>query len=147
VLAGKVPDLTSSTGAVPILYLPGLGRPTVRATDEYPPELRPLAELQDRGLFWSQQNGKDWTVSASLESEKGGWTPIELADRGDRVGSGPGPVILFGLGHGPARPGSRGRPAGAAARGGIRRSVAGPSRLGRGKRSGPDNRPRIEPGA
>ena len=36
-----------------------------------PAELRPLAELQYRGVFWSQHNGKDWTVSASLQSEKG----------------------------------------------------------------------------
>jgi hypothetical protein len=72
VLAGKVPDLTTSTGAVPSLYLPGVGRPTMRATDECPPELRRLAELQYRGVFWSQQDGKDWTVSAFLESEKEG---------------------------------------------------------------------------
>jgi len=34
--------------------------------------LRPLAELQYRGAFWSQSNGKDWTVSAFLQAEKGG---------------------------------------------------------------------------
>src|SRR5262249_7977251 len=68
VLAGKVPELSSPTDAVPILYLPGVSRPTLRATDECPPELRPLAELQYRGVFWSQQNGKDWTASAFLQS-------------------------------------------------------------------------------
>jgi hypothetical protein len=72
VLAGKVPDLVFPSGAIPILYLPGVSRPTLRATDECPPELRPLAELQYRGVFWSQHNGKDWTVSAFLQSEKGG---------------------------------------------------------------------------
>ncbi len=72
VLAGKFPELAFPPDAVPILYLPGVSRPTLRATDECPPELRPLAELQYRGVFWSQHNGKDWTVSAFLQSEKGG---------------------------------------------------------------------------
>ena len=58
--------------AVPIIYLPGVSRPTLRATDECPPELSPLAELQYRGVFWSQNNGKDWTVTAFLQAEKGG---------------------------------------------------------------------------
>ena len=72
VLAGKIPELALPPGVIPILYLPGISRPTLRATDECPPELRPLAELQYRGVFWSQHNGKDWTVSAFLQAEKGG---------------------------------------------------------------------------
>ncbi len=72
VLAGKVTELPPPTAVVPVLYLPGVSRPTLRATDECPPELRPLAELQYRGVFWSQHNGKDWTVSAFLQAEKGG---------------------------------------------------------------------------
>jgi hypothetical protein len=71
-LAGKLPDHTLPPDSVPILYLPGVSRPTLRATDECPPELRPLAELQYRGVFWSRNNGKDWTVSAFLQAEKGG---------------------------------------------------------------------------
>lgn len=72
VMAGKIGDLSLSVELVPVLYLPGVGRSTLRATDECPPELRPLAELQYRGVFWSQHNHKDWTVSAFLQSEKGG---------------------------------------------------------------------------
>jgi hypothetical protein len=72
VLAGKLPDLAFPPDAVPIIYMPGVSRPTLRATDDCPSELRPLAELQFRGVFWSQSNGKDWTVSAFLQSEKGG---------------------------------------------------------------------------
>ncbi len=71
-LAGKLLEQAFSPDAIPILYLPGVSRPTLRAPDECPPELRPLAELQYRGVFWSQQNGKDWTVAAFLQSEKGG---------------------------------------------------------------------------
>jgi hypothetical protein len=72
VLAGMLPDLDFPPDAIPILYLPGVSRSTLRATDECPPELRPLAELQYRGACWSQYNGKDWTISAFLQSEKGG---------------------------------------------------------------------------
>jgi len=71
-LAGKVPAPSLPPDIVPVLYFPGVSRPTLRATDECPPELRPLAELQYRGVFWSQHNGKDWTVSAFLQAEKGG---------------------------------------------------------------------------
>ncbi|MBV8128429.1 MAG: BREX-1 system phosphatase PglZ type B [Planctomycetaceae bacterium] len=72
VLAGKVGEVSLPADAVPIIYLAGVNRSTLRATDECPPELSPLAELQYRGVFWSQNNGKDWTVSAFLQAEKGG---------------------------------------------------------------------------
>ena len=71
-LAGRLTDFSLPSDAVPVIYLPGVSRPTMRATDECPPELRPLAELQYRGVFWSQHNGKDWTLPAFLQSEKGG---------------------------------------------------------------------------
>jgi hypothetical protein len=72
VLAGRVPDVTIPPDFVPILYLPGVSRPTLRATEDCPPELRPLAELQYRGVFWSQSNGKDWTIAAFLQADRGG---------------------------------------------------------------------------
>ena len=72
VLAGKVPDVTWPAGSVPILYLPGVSRATLRATEECPNDLKPLAELQYRGVFWSQFNGKDWTVTAFLQTNHGG---------------------------------------------------------------------------
>ena len=72
VLAGKIPEVLVGPTAVPILYLPGVSRATLRATEDCPWELKPLAELQYRGLFWSQASAKDWTVSAFLQSEKGG---------------------------------------------------------------------------
>ena len=72
VLAGKVPAISLPTTSVPILYLPGVSRATLRATEECPNELKPLAELQYRGVFWSQANGKDWTVAAFLQTNHGG---------------------------------------------------------------------------
>jgi hypothetical protein len=71
-LAGTIRGFSLPTDLVPVLYLPGVSRSILRATDECPPELRPLAELHYRGVFWSQHNSKDWTVSAFLQSEKGG---------------------------------------------------------------------------
>jgi len=72
VLAGRVAEISWPPTAVPILYLPGVSRATLRATEECPNELRPLAELQYRGVFWSQVNGKDWTVAAFLQTNHGG---------------------------------------------------------------------------
>lgn len=72
VLAGKIAAVPLPPGAVPIIYLPGVSRPTLRATEDCPDEVKPLAELQYRGVFWSQLNGKDWTLAAFLQTEKGG---------------------------------------------------------------------------
>ena len=74
VMAGRSPMLPGRPDRVPlpILYLPGVSRATIRATEECPNELKPLAELQYRGVFWSQVNGKDWTVTAFLQTNHGG---------------------------------------------------------------------------
>jgi hypothetical protein len=72
VLAGKIAGITLPTGTVPIIYMPGVSRATLRATEDCPQELKPLAELQYRGVIWSQANAKDWTVTAYLQTEKGG---------------------------------------------------------------------------
>lgn len=57
---------------VPVIYLPGVSRTELRAIESCPRDLQPLAELQYRGVFWSQANAKDWTVSAFLTSKNGG---------------------------------------------------------------------------
>jgi hypothetical protein len=72
VIAGKIPEISIPAGTVPIIYLPGVSRATIRATEECPQELKPLAELQYRGVFWSQVNGKDWTITAFLQTNHGG---------------------------------------------------------------------------
>lgn len=72
VLAGKIADVTLPPGTVPIIYLPAVSRATLCATEDCPHELKPLAELQYRGVVWSQANSKDWTVAAYLQTEKGG---------------------------------------------------------------------------
>jgi len=57
---------------VPIFYLPGVSRQDLRAVESCPDSLKPLAELQYRGIIWSQINGKDWTILSFLKSDQGG---------------------------------------------------------------------------
>ena len=72
VRADKFPDLAWPPDAVPVIYMPGVSRQTLRAVEECPDALKPLVELQYRGTVWTQKNGKDWTVRAFLVSEDGG---------------------------------------------------------------------------
>jgi hypothetical protein len=67
-----LPEANWPETSIPILYLPGVGRQELRAVAECPAALMPLAELQHRGVFWSQANHKDWTVLAFLQSAEGG---------------------------------------------------------------------------
>jgi hypothetical protein len=57
---------------IPIFYLPGVSRQDLRAVETCPDALKPLAELQYRGVIWSQINGKDWTILSFLKSDQGG---------------------------------------------------------------------------
>ncbi len=72
ILARTIDECQPPPGAIPIIYLPGVGRQDLRAIEDCPPELKPLAELQYRGSVWSQANGKDWTIPAYLKSMQGG---------------------------------------------------------------------------
>lgn len=65
-------DQSDRSDLPPILYLPGVSRQDLRAIETCPERLKPLAELQYRGVIWSQVNAKDWTVLAFLKSNQGG---------------------------------------------------------------------------
>lgn len=69
-IAGVIPEV--QLGGVPVIYLPGVSRAELRAIESCPRDLQPLAELQYRGVFWSQANAKDWTLGAFLSSKNGG---------------------------------------------------------------------------
>lgn len=71
-ISRALPEANWSEKTIPILYLPGVSRQELRAVAECPAPLMPLAELQYRGVFWSQVNHKDWTVLAFLQSADGG---------------------------------------------------------------------------
>ena len=72
VLAGQYSDVSLPEDRTPIIYLPGVSRQDLRAIESCPDLLKPLAELQYRGVFWSQSNAKDWTILAFLKSGQGG---------------------------------------------------------------------------
>ena len=65
---GHVPD----GGPAPVLYLPGVRRLQFRSLEDFADALRPIAELQFRGTWWTQPNGKDWTPLAFMSTKKGG---------------------------------------------------------------------------
>jgi len=66
-IAGAIPEqYRPDAGIVPILYLPGIHRHDLRAMEECPQALQPLAELQFRGVSFIQRGGADWTVYAFL---------------------------------------------------------------------------------
>ena len=69
VVERTLPDAAPEAGATPILYLPEVGRQTLRAADDCDAMLQPLVELQYRGAVWHQRNGRDWTVEAFLASD------------------------------------------------------------------------------
>ena len=72
VLDGTLDGCEIPEKATPIIYLPGVGRQELRAIQECPDNLKPLVELQYRGVCWTQKNGRDWTVDAFLVAEDGG---------------------------------------------------------------------------
>jgi PglZ domain len=72
VIAGKIDDVAIPKDVAPIFYLPGVSRQDLRAIESCPDYLKPLAELQYRGVIWSQINAKDWTILAFLKSDQGG---------------------------------------------------------------------------
>ena len=71
-IAGHAPEVSLPGDRTPILYLPGVSRQDLRAVESCPDRLKPLAELQYRGVIWSQINAKDWTILAFLKSDQGG---------------------------------------------------------------------------
>ena len=69
-IAGALDD-TLPAGGVPVIYLPGVSRQELRAVEECPKPLQPLAELQYRGVIFSHKNGRDWTIAAFLQAADG----------------------------------------------------------------------------
>jgi hypothetical protein len=61
-----------------VVYLPGYSKGQLRAVEEAPAVIQPLAELQYRGAIFAQVNGKDWTVPAFLQSNTYGGLGIEV---------------------------------------------------------------------
>lgn len=84
-IAGVLDGIDFPAGTVPVLYLPGVARSDLRAVNDCPDALKPLAELQYRGTIWSQVSAKDWTVLAFLKSAQGGLGLEVSTDAGARA--------------------------------------------------------------
>ncbi len=65
---GQLPE----TDPVPVLYLPGVSHSQFRSLEDFPDDLKPIAELQFRGVWWVQANYRDWTPLALLSAKRGG---------------------------------------------------------------------------
>lgn len=72
VLAERGAEPQSKLDPTPIIYLPGVSRQELRAVEDCPVALQPLAELQYRGAFWTQRNHHDWTIAAFLQNRETG---------------------------------------------------------------------------
>jgi len=77
VVAGTLP--AGLGDGVPVVYLPGVGRSSVRAIDSCSPHLAPIAELQYRSQWFSHPNARDWSVRALLTHASRG-VGLQIAD-------------------------------------------------------------------
>lgn len=72
-IAGVLEECELPKGRIPIIYLPGIGRKDLRAIEQCPDHLRPLAELQYRGCWWAYNTaGRDWSVGSFLTNPRVG---------------------------------------------------------------------------
>lgn len=70
VVAGTV-DVEGPDG-LPIIYLPGVSRDDLRSVSAADQLLAPLAPMQHRSQWFTQNSGKDWTVRAVLANKDRG---------------------------------------------------------------------------
>ncbi len=73
-IAGTVEPERPLRAAAPAVYLPGVGRDDLRAVEECPDHLKPLAELSSsqRATVFGHQNGRDWTLHGWLTNKERG---------------------------------------------------------------------------
>lgn len=75
-IAGTLAEDHLPEGATPIIYLPGVSKQDLRASEDCPRPLQPLAELQYRGVTWAHRNGREWTPAGFLQSVDGAGVEI-----------------------------------------------------------------------
>ena len=66
-----VDNIPIAEDATPVIYVPGVGRETLKAADDCPPLLQPLVWLTVAGNLFGHVNGKDWTLRGFLAAERG----------------------------------------------------------------------------
>ena len=78
-LARTLPEAAWPEDVVPVLYMPGVAKTDLRAVESCPRHLQPLAELQYRGVFFTQKNGRDWSVFSYLKTSNGTGLGLDVA--------------------------------------------------------------------
>jgi hypothetical protein len=76
VTAGALPAFALPEGTTPILYVPGVGRETLKGAEDCSTLLQPLVWFTVAGSLFGHVNGKDWTLRAFLTSDRG---PLKLS--------------------------------------------------------------------
>ena len=71
VLATDGAEIDIPEYGTPILYLPGVGRETLKGADDCPALLQPLVWYTVAGTLFGHVNGKDWTLRGFLASDRG----------------------------------------------------------------------------
>jgi hypothetical protein len=77
--------------SLPVLYLPGVSRDDLRSVASDDATLAPLVALQHRSQWFTQANGKDWTIRALLANKDRG---LGLSVAGDEA---TGSALIAGL--------------------------------------------------
>lgn len=70
-LAGAVSGIDIPEGVAPIIYLPGVGRETLKNAEDCPVLLQPLVWYTVAGTLFGHVNGRDWTLRGFLTSSRG----------------------------------------------------------------------------
>ena len=65
-------ELDEFSSGTTIVYLPGLSRDDLRTLEAAPRDIAPLAALQYRCQWFSQPNGRDWTIRAFFANAERG---------------------------------------------------------------------------
>lgn len=71
-VARMLPEASWGEEAIPIIYLPGIGKGDLRNIQSAGLDLQPLIEYQYTGALFLQPNGREWTVRAFLENQQAG---------------------------------------------------------------------------
>jgi hypothetical protein len=88
-MARAIPTLPIPENLTPVIYLPGVGRETLKTADDCPVLLQTLVWLTVAGAIFGHVNGKDWTLRGFLAAERG---PLQLA-----IGEDPATRAALGL--------------------------------------------------
>ena len=70
-VAGAIDGVILPEEGTPIVYLPGVGRETLKGAEDCPALLQPLVWFTVAGSLFGHVNGKDWTLRGFLSSERG----------------------------------------------------------------------------